>query len=39
MLICLKSWGIFNDEEEEAEKQAKLNITPEENAFFIKEVI
>jgi hypothetical protein len=39
-IICLKSWGVFKDEEEEEEekdKQAKANILDEDNQFFIEE--
>jgi hAT family C-terminal dimerisation region len=35
MIICLKSWGIFKDEEEIEEKRAKLDIKEEENIFCI----
>ena len=34
-IICLKSWGVFKDEEEEDEELGKQEISLEDNAFVI----
>ena len=34
-IICLKSWGVFEDEEEEDEELGKQEISLEDNAFVI----
>ena len=35
-IICLKSWGVFKDEEENKEKLEKTDISLEDNLFIIE---
>ena len=36
-IICLKSWGVFKDEEENSEEIEKKNISLEDNLFIIED--
>jgi hypothetical protein len=36
-IICLKSWGVFKDEEENSEEIKKKDISLEDNLFIIED--
>ena len=36
-IICLKSWGVFKDKEENSEEIEKKDITLKDNLFIIKD--